>query len=40
VDRFSGMEAWHRFLGEQGTAYAELDARCAELTRSETDLLA
>ena len=39
VDRFSSAEAWHQFLSEHGTAYAELDSRCAELTREEIDLL-
>jgi heme-degrading monooxygenase HmoA len=39
VDRFSSQEAWQRFLGEHGTDYAELDSRCAALTRSEIDVL-
>lgn len=39
VDRFSSAEAWHQFLREHATAYAELDSRCAELTREEIDLL-
>jgi hypothetical protein len=39
VDRFASQEAWQRFHTEHRTDYAELDSRCAALTRSEIDVL-
>jgi hypothetical protein len=39
VDRFSSPESWRQFLSKYGPDYAELDSRCAELTRTEIDVL-
>ena len=38
VDRFADADSWRRFLDEHGDDYAELDARCAQLTTSEEEI--
>ena len=40
LDRFTGPEAWHRFLTEHHVAYQHLDAQCADLTVAEHELAA
>jgi heme-degrading monooxygenase HmoA len=38
VDRFSDTRSWRRFLTEHGDDYAELDARCAQLTSAQVEI--
>jgi hypothetical protein len=38
VDRFLDAAAWRRFLAEHGSAYQQLDERCAHLTLAEQEL--
>jgi hypothetical protein len=38
VDRFSDTDSWQQFLREHGEDYAELDARCSQLTTSQVEI--
>jgi len=40
VDRFSGEDAWLRFLAEHHHAYLQLDAQSAAMTVGERELVA